>query len=157
MILYSGPILCCTCACAFSRVSHVQLFARLWTVTLRLLCWWAPPGKNAGVGCHVLLQMFFPNQGSNLSLLHYRQILYRCLDFLSPQSPLDHAPKHGLAHQGTRTHFHPQVGRYRSFSPGSLHMPLDQQHPQGADTRCKKAKTQMCVFSPVQHCHLHGL
>lgn len=24
-----------------------------------------------------------------------------CPDFLSPQSPLDHAPKHGLAHQGT--------------------------------------------------------
>ena len=38
----------------------------------------SPPGKNIGVGCHVLLQGIFPTQGSNLSLLkllHCRQIL----------------------------------------------------------------------------------
>ena len=35
-------------------------------------------GKNTGVGCHALLQGIFPTQGSNLSLLHCRQILY-CL------------------------------------------------------------------------------
>ena len=34
------------------------------------------PGKNTGVGCHFLLQGIFPTQGSNLGLLHYRQILY---------------------------------------------------------------------------------
>ena len=34
------------------------------------------PGKNTGVGCHFLLQGIFPNQGSNPSLLHCRQILY---------------------------------------------------------------------------------
>ena len=34
------------------------------------------PGKNTGVGCHSLLQGIFPIQGSNLSLLHCRQILY---------------------------------------------------------------------------------
>ena len=34
------------------------------------------PGKNTGVGCHVLLQGIFPTQGSNPSILHYRQILY---------------------------------------------------------------------------------
>ena len=39
------------------------------------------PGKNTGVGCHAFLQEIFPNQGSNPSLLHFRQILYR----LSPQ------------------------------------------------------------------------
>uniref|UniRef100_A0A4W2HF98 General transcription factor II-I repeat domain-containing protein 2 n=1 Tax=Bos indicus x Bos taurus TaxID=30522 RepID=A0A4W2HF98_BOBOX len=36
-------------------------------------------GKNAGVGCHFLLQGIFPTQGSNLSLLcllHCKQILY---------------------------------------------------------------------------------
>ena len=29
------------------------------------------PGKNAGVGCHFLLQGIFPTQGWNLSLLHW--------------------------------------------------------------------------------------
>ena len=33
------------------------------------------PGKNTGVGCHVLLQRNFLTQESNLGLLHYRQIL----------------------------------------------------------------------------------
>ena len=42
----------------------------------RFLCLWDSPGKNTGVGCHVLLQGIFPIQGSNSSLLHYRQILY---------------------------------------------------------------------------------
>ena len=32
--------------------------------------------KNAGVGCHFLLQGTFPSQGSNLHLFHCRQILY---------------------------------------------------------------------------------
>ena len=34
------------------------------------------PGKNTGVGCHALLQGTFLTQGSNLGLLHCRQILY---------------------------------------------------------------------------------
>ena len=34
------------------------------------------PGKNIGVGSHSLLQGILPTQGSNLGLLHYRQILY---------------------------------------------------------------------------------
>ena len=34
------------------------------------------PGKNTGVGCHFLLQVLFLSQGSNLCLLHCRQILY---------------------------------------------------------------------------------
>ena len=33
-------------------------------------------GKNTGVGCYSLLQGIFLTQGSNLGLLHYRQILY---------------------------------------------------------------------------------
>ena len=35
---------------------------------------------NTGVGCHALLQGIFPTQGSNLRLLHCRQILY-CLSY----------------------------------------------------------------------------
>ena len=34
------------------------------------------PGKNARVGCHILLQGIFLTQGLNLSLLYCRQILY---------------------------------------------------------------------------------
>ena len=34
------------------------------------------PGKNPA-GCHALFQGIFPTQGSNLCLLHCRQILYR--------------------------------------------------------------------------------
>ena len=41
-----------------------------------LLCPWNCPGKNSGVGSHSLLQGIFPTQGSNLGLLHWRQILY---------------------------------------------------------------------------------
>ena len=33
------------------------------------------PGKNTGVGCHDLLQVIFPTQGSNLGLPHCRQTL----------------------------------------------------------------------------------
>ena len=40
----------------------------------RLLCPWDFPGKDTGVGCHFLLQGIFPTQGSNLGLLHCRQI-----------------------------------------------------------------------------------
>ena len=32
---------------------------------------------STGVGCHFLLQGIFPTQGSNLALLHCRQILYQ--------------------------------------------------------------------------------
>ena len=39
------------------------------------------PGKNTGVGGHALLQVIFPDQGSNSGLQHCRRILYH----LSPQ------------------------------------------------------------------------
>ena len=41
----------------------------------RLLHPWDSPGKNPGVGCHLLLQGISLAQGSNLGLLHCRQIL----------------------------------------------------------------------------------
>ena len=58
--------------------SHVQLFAVSWTVACQapLSMGWDSPGKNTGVGCHALLQGIFLTQGLNLSLLHFRQILY---------------------------------------------------------------------------------
>ena len=42
----------------------------------RLLCPWDFPVKNTGVSCHFLLQGIFPTQGSNLHLLHCKQLLY---------------------------------------------------------------------------------
>ena len=46
------------------------------------------PGKNTGVGCHFLLQGIFLSQGSNLGLLHYRQILYHLSHQGSPYTLL---------------------------------------------------------------------
>ena len=37
---------------------------------------WDSPGRSIGVGCHFLLQRFFPTQGSNPGLLYCRQTLY---------------------------------------------------------------------------------
>ena len=53
----------------------------------RLLCPWDFPGKNAGAGCHFLLQGIFPTQGLNL---HFLQLLHWQADTLS------------LSHQGSR-------------------------------------------------------
>ena len=46
---------------------------------VRLLYPWDSPGKSSRVGCHTLLQEIFLTQGSNLGLLHCRQILYCCI------------------------------------------------------------------------------
>ena len=42
---------------------------------IMLLCPWNFPGKNTEMGCHFLLQGILPTQGSNLDVLHYRQII----------------------------------------------------------------------------------
>ena len=51
----------------------------------RLLCPWDSLGKNAGVGCHALLQEIFPIQGSNPGLPHCRQIIFFFFYCLSHQ------------------------------------------------------------------------
>ena len=43
----------------------------------RLLCPWNSPDKSTEVGSPSILQEIFLTQGSNLVLLHYKQILYR--------------------------------------------------------------------------------
>ena len=55
----------------------VQLFALPWAAGSSVPG--ESPGKNTGVCCHALLQGIFSTQGSNLGLLHCRQILY-CLN-----------------------------------------------------------------------------
>ena len=48
-----------------------RLFATPWTLVHQApLCPWDSPGRNTGVGCHVLLPGIFPTQGSNPGLLH---------------------------------------------------------------------------------------
>ena len=42
----------------------------------KLLSPWNFPGKNTGLGCHSLFQEIFMTQGSNLGLLHWRQIIF---------------------------------------------------------------------------------
>ena len=43
------------------------------------------PGKNTGVGCHVLLQGFFPTQALNPGLQHCKWILYHLSHQGSPR------------------------------------------------------------------------
>ena len=44
------------------------------------------PGKNTGVGCHVLLQGIFPTLGSNPGFPHCRRILYQLSHQGSPHT-----------------------------------------------------------------------
>ena len=60
-------------------LSHSVVSDSVWPHGLspaRLLCPWGFSRQETGVGCHFLLQGIFPNQGSNLGLLHCRQTLY---------------------------------------------------------------------------------
>ena len=61
-----------------SKLRTNDLYQLLVVLYLRLLCPWNSSGKNTGASSHSLLQGIFPTQGSNLGLLHCRQILY-CL------------------------------------------------------------------------------
>ena len=54
----------------------VWLFSTPCIVAHQLLCPWAFPGKNIGVGCQFLLQEISLTQGLNPGLLHCRQTLY---------------------------------------------------------------------------------
>ena len=63
------------CVVVVQSLSHVWLFATLWTVARQASYPWDFPGKNTGAGCHCLLQGLFPTQGLNPCLLHCRQIL----------------------------------------------------------------------------------
>ena len=67
LLLSSCSRCCCCCVCSVSS-------DYLWPHGLspsRLPCPWDFPGKNAGVGCHFLLQGIFPTQGSNPCFLHF--------------------------------------------------------------------------------------
>ena len=74
--LQSGPQSGFACVLSCSVISDSRPHGLQPT---RLLCPWDSPGKNAGVGCHTLLQGIFLTRGSNshlLQLWHCRKILY---------------------------------------------------------------------------------
>ena len=57
--------------CSAERVCLiVSDSATTWTVACQAPRPWDFSGKNTGVGCHFLLQVIFPNQGSNPHHLH---------------------------------------------------------------------------------------
>ena len=56
----------------YHMLSRVGLFATPWAIDTRLLCPQDSPGKNTGVGYHLLLQGIFQTQGSNPGLLHWQ-------------------------------------------------------------------------------------
>ena len=97
----------------------------------RLFCPRSSPGKNAGVGCHSLLQRVFPTLGLNLGLLHCRQTLYH----LSHQGrPIRHrlCSLYCSVYPGSSVTFCVVVGA--SWSPSSL-LPLPILLPTG-DPQC---------------------
>ena len=49
--------------------------------------YWDSPGKNTGVGCHVLLQGIFPTQGLNPCLLHLLYWQAGSLPLVPPGKP----------------------------------------------------------------------
>ena len=55
-----GPFIQLSHACINANLFQSCLTLPLWTVATRLLCPWDSPGKDTGVGCHALLQVFFP-------------------------------------------------------------------------------------------------
>ena len=59
-----------------SSLSRVWLSETPWIVAHQASLSMEFSGRNTGVGCHSPLQGIFPTQGSNLGLLHCRQILY---------------------------------------------------------------------------------
>ena len=66
--------LVCVCVSPSVMSDSLQPCGQLST---RLLCWWNSPAKNTGVDCHSLLHGIFLTQGSNLGVLHFRQILHQ--------------------------------------------------------------------------------
>ena len=59
-------------------LSRVRLFVTPWTTAYQALLSMEFSRQEYWSGCHLLLQGIFLIQGLNLSLLHYRWILYHC-------------------------------------------------------------------------------
>ena len=62
-ILHFSEVVCISCKVVYNSLRPNGLWLT------GLLCPWDFPGKNSGVGCHVLLQGIFVTQGLNPGLL----------------------------------------------------------------------------------------
>ena len=60
------PVCVCVCEHVCEWLSRVRLFGPHGLQPTRLLCPWDSPGKNTGVGCHVLLQGIFRERTESL-------------------------------------------------------------------------------------------
>ena len=60
------------CCCYLVTKSCLRLLRPHELQPAKLLYPWDFPGKNTGVGCHVLLQGIFPTQRLNLNLPHWQ-------------------------------------------------------------------------------------
>ena len=78
-------------------LSCVRLFATPWTVAYQAPLCMGFSSTRTRVGCHFLLQRVFLTQGSNLGLLHCRQMLY-C-----------------LSHKGSPVYMHSSLYLAKSF------------------------------------------
>ena len=81
------PLCVCVCvrthSCECSVVSDSLPVHGLWPT--RFLCPWNFPGENTKGGCHFLLPVIFPTQGSNLDLLHWQADSFRNISYkISP-------------------------------------------------------------------------
>ena len=65
-----------SCCCCLDSKSSPTLLGPHGLQPTTLLCSWDFPCKDTGMVCHFLLQGIPPTKGSNLGLLHCRQILY---------------------------------------------------------------------------------
>ena len=102
------------------------------------------PGKNTGVGCHVLLQGIFPTQGLNPDLLRCRWILYHLSHQGSPDS-------HLFMPSQTKSEFAIALWScgFASFLPSSLltGLPSHEDHPESKVNMATPA-LPICSFSP---------
>ena len=101
-------------------VSDLVMSDSLWPHELQptnLLCPWNYPGKNTGVGCHVLLQGIILTQGSNPSLQLWRQILYGLSHQGSPKLCIPDSNTEPLCCYQSMIH---RPGPAASTTPGSL-------------------------------------
>jgi len=76
------------CVCVLSYFSCVWLFETLWTIAQHAPLSMGSPGKNTGVGCHVVLQGIFSTQGSNQHLLCFLHWQMGSLPLVPPGKPL---------------------------------------------------------------------
>ena len=103
------------------------------------LCPWDSPGKNTGVGCHVLLQRIFPAQGLNPGLL---SLLQWQVDSLL----LSHQGKPWSAYVCIYTHIFPKIQKDSKRKGKS---PL--LYPQYFSLKPNKTQKTLLIFSLLSY------